>query len=356
MLFDLHPKQNREELFGRDYEIEYVINQILSGNWVIIGGQREIGKTSLMKVVINELRKKYGFKGIYVSLRGVRSLNSLLNLIILELNKSKTQINLRVSINFVVGSAGIELKRNAKAANSLIELFNSIQEEFVIGIDEVQEISKASRQFLDVLGNVFSTNPKVKFIFTGSYVGVTKTLINPSASSPLHGRPPALLNLKPFNEELSKGFLRKGMEELNVRFDKENEVVKKLDGIVGWLTLFGNFYAIRRMDFKEALNLTLEEGKKIMIEEFNHFLESKTNKQLYLIVMETLKFVNRWKDIKRGVEIKMGKVDDKELSLALDALINSNFVTKGERGEYTITDPILKEIDFEKLSSRNAFI
>lgn len=63
MLFDLHPKESREELFGRDYEIEYVINQILSGNWVIIGGQREIGKTSLMKVVINELRKSMVLRG-----------------------------------------------------------------------------------------------------------------------------------------------------------------------------------------------------------------------------------------------------------------------------------------------------
>jgi hypothetical protein len=30
-----------------------------------------------MKVIINEVKKNYGFKGIYVNLRGVRNLSSL---------------------------------------------------------------------------------------------------------------------------------------------------------------------------------------------------------------------------------------------------------------------------------------
>ena len=349
MLFDLYPKEDRRELFGRDAEVEYVIGQVLSGNWVVIGGQREIGKTSLMKVVINELKRNYGFKGIYVNSRGVRSLNSLLNLIITELNRSRVQLDLRISVNFIVGSAGIELRRNVKATNSLIELLNSIQDNFIIGLDEVQELSKASKQFLDVLGNVFSSNPRVKFIFSGSYIGVTKILINPSSSSPLHGRPPVVVNLKPFNDELSREFLRRGMEELNVEFNRVNEVVEKLDGIVGWLTLFGNFYAVRKLGYEEALKLTLDEGRKIMMDEFKHFLENKSNKQLYLTIMDTVKVVSKWRDIKRGIEIKIGKVDDKELSLALEALANSNFIIKKEKGEYSIADPILKEIDYSNI-------
>jgi len=58
-------------------------------------------------------------------------------------------------MNFIVGSAGIELRRKAKVVNSLIELLNSIQDDFVIGLDEVQEVSRASKQFLEILGNVF---------------------------------------------------------------------------------------------------------------------------------------------------------------------------------------------------------
>lgn len=348
-MFDLHPKEDREELFGRDKEIDYAISQLLSKNWLTIGGQREIGKTSLMKVIINEVKKNYGFKGIYVNLRGVRNLSSLLKVILLEINNSKPSFKVAVKLNFIIGSAGIELKRGAKVVNSLIELFNSIEEDAVIGLDEIQEVSQASRQFLEVLGNVFASNPKIRFIFSGSYIGVIRALSNPSSSSPLHGRPPVLLNLRPFDEETSRDFLRRGMEELNISFDKEDEVIKKLDGVVGWLTLFGNFYAVRKMSFETSMSSTIEEGKKIMIDEFKHFLEGKSNKRLYTTIMSVLKVVNTWKDIKRGVEIKLGNVDDKELSLALESLLNNNFIEKRKEGVYEIVDPILREIDYDKL-------
>ena len=348
-MFDLHPKETVGELFGRDKEIDFSISQLLSKNWLIIGGQREIGKTSLMKVVINEMKRRYGFKGVYVNLRGVRNLNSLLKALLAEINSDVPSLKVSLKVNFVLGSAGIELRRGAKVVNSLIELLNSIEEEAVIGLDEVQEISQASRQFLEVLGNVFASNPRVRLVFSGSYIGVARALSNPSSSSPLHGRPPVTLNLRPFDEGTSRDFLRRGMEELNVHFDREDEVVKKLDGVVGWLTLFGNFYAVRKTSFDSALSSTIEEGKKIMVSEFKHFLENKSNKGIYTTIMNSLKVVNTWKDVKRGVEIKLGQVDDKEFSLALESLVNNNFVEKRREGVYEIADPILREIDYDKI-------
>ncbi|BFH74194.1 ATP-binding protein [Sulfurisphaera javensis] len=342
MLFDLHPKENRKELFGRDKEIEYAISQLYHGNWIVILGQREIGKTSLMKVIINEMKKR-GIEGIYLNLRGIKSLNSLLSLLLSEINKGLTW-KFHVNINFFVTSAGLEVKKGSKITQSLLELFLST-DEIVIGLDEVQELSQVSRQLLEVLGNVYMSNPKVHFIFSGSYVGLVQNLLNPSSSSPLHGRPPVEIKLTPFDKETSIAFLKKGMEELNVNFDKYEEVIEKLDGIVGWLSLFGNFYAVRKLEFIEALKKTIEEGKKIMWDEFSHFLEDKRRKELYCAIMESLKIVSRWKEIKLGVEIKVGKIDDKELSLALENLINYNFIKK-ENEEYHIIDPILKDLEY----------
>ncbi|BBG23617.1 hypothetical protein IC006_0905 [Sulfuracidifex tepidarius] len=347
MLFDLHPKERREELFGREREIEYSVNQLLSKNWILIGGQREMGKTSLMKVVINELRKEHGFKGIYINLRGVRNLNSLLEMMLSEISNTKIELNVR--INFMIGSAGVKVKKGAKVVNSLIELLNSIEDNFVIGLDEVQELSQASKYFLDVLGNVFTSNEKVRFIFTGSYIGVTRSLIDPPSLSPLHGRPPVVLNLRRFREEESASFLKRGMEELNLDFNREDQVVKRLDGVVGWLTLFGNLHAVRGMSFEDALNSTVAEGSKIMVDEFKHFLENKGNKALYVKLMEIVKVVSRWSEIKRGIEISLGNIDDKELTLALDSLVNNNFMEKGDKGEYKIVDPLLREIDFGRI-------
>jgi len=45
LIFDLHPKERIEELIGREKEVEFTISQLLSGNWVLITGQREIETT-----------------------------------------------------------------------------------------------------------------------------------------------------------------------------------------------------------------------------------------------------------------------------------------------------------------------
>ncbi|MEM3292258.1 MAG: ATP-binding protein, partial [Saccharolobus sp.] len=89
-------------------------------------------------------------------------------------------------------------------------------------------------------------------------------------------------------------------------------------------TLFGNFYAVRQMRFEDAIKNTIAEGKKIMIEELNHFLEDKRGKELYTRILNVLK-----KEIKTGVEIKLGReVDDKKFTSALESLVNYNFVEK----------------------------
>lgn len=343
MIFDLHPKERLEELVERERDVEYVISQLDYGNWVVLSGQREIGKTSTMKVVINEMKRRRKIPGIYLNLRGITSLNSLLSHLLTEINKGKIEWNFHVNVNLILTSAGIEVRRGSRVVNSLVELLNS-SGEIVIGLDEVQELYPVSRQFLEVLGNVFSTNPKVHILFSGSYVGVVETLLNPPSNSPLHGRPPVEVKLEPFTRDESRNFLERGMQEAGVHFDKF-EVIDTLDGIVGWLTLFGNFYALRKLDYATSLKETVEEAKKILQDEFNHFLSRKGNRKLYCEIMRVLKVAGRWKEIKRGVEIELGKIDDKEFSSALQNLVKYNFVVKTPE-EYRISDPLMREVEF----------
>jgi hypothetical protein len=86
-----------------------------------------------------------------------------------------------------------------------------------------------------------------------------------------------------------------------------------------------------------------------MIGEFEHFLENKNNKIVYTTLMDVIKVANKWRDIKRGMEIAIGQIDDKELSLALDSLVGNNFIEKVGRGEYRIIDPLLRKIDYSKI-------
>jgi len=65
MLFDLHPKESRKDLFGRDDEYKE-LERLLKSEWVVVLGRRMVGKSSLVKTFIKE------HDGIYVNLSGKR--------------------------------------------------------------------------------------------------------------------------------------------------------------------------------------------------------------------------------------------------------------------------------------------
>ncbi|MEM0313817.1 MAG: ATP-binding protein, partial [Candidatus Bathyarchaeia archaeon] len=102
--------------------------------------------------------------------------------------------------------------------------------------------SVISGHLLKLLANIFNTYPNIVFIFTGSMFGLLKTLLEPKSTSPLYGRSPAKLYLQPFTREKAAEFLRKGFQEYRepIKEAEINEAVEKLDGIPGWLTLYGN--------------------------------------------------------------------------------------------------------------------
>ncbi len=121
--------------------------------------------------------------------------------------------------------------------------------------------------------------------------------------------------------------------------------MNRLDGVVGWLTLFGNYHGVRGMELGEALKRTVEEGEKIIRSELMHFLEGR-DADLHLAVLEAAKRENRWSSIKRGAEIILGRrLDDRTVTNALNALVEGNIIEKTTEG-YRIADPIMRNMDF----------
>lgn len=72
--------------------------------------------------------------------------------------------------------------------------------------------------------------------------------------------------------------MKKGFEEYHKSHKEDliDEVVERLDGIPGWLTLYGNNVALRKLPHKKALEETVTEGVKIVKDELEHFLEEET--------------------------------------------------------------------------------
>ena len=354
-------KDSKKELYGRDDEIKEFTGLLRSGNWVAVLGTRMIGKTSLIKVALSEIESSGGkkrYEGIYVSLYGVNRLSQLLVALTNALNSKHGLVRrirsfLENIASFHLGPDGVTLETSAKPMNTLSDLFaalgrSSPSNNYVIAFDEVQELAPVSGQLLKLLGNVFNTYKNIVFVFSGSSVGLIKILLEPESTSPLYGRPPAKIILRPFTPEVSKNFLHAGFKECNVTLGEERiqEVVDELDGIVGWQTLFGNNYALRKLKYSEAIKMTVDEGKRILLGELDHFLEGR-QKDTYMAILKTLRSAgtneSSWSQIKSGAQVQLARsLNNQTLVNAIDAFMSAGILTQVQEN-YVIVDPMLKE-------------
>lgn len=318
MLFDLRPKERREELFGREEEYRELKRLVDSGLWVAVIGKRMTGKTSLLKTFSNES------KGVYVNLLGARSMEGLVRKLAVESGFRLDEISL--NLEFI----------QVKWSRVLEDVFSRIKDR-VIALDEVQEVS--SHYFLKVLKSIWDKYRDVRIIFSGSYVGVLRRLLEPTPSSPLYGRMPAKLVLKTFSREMSRKFLESGFREnpkVRVKSEEIEEAVERLNGYVGWLTYYGNFRCVRRLSHEEALKETIREGSRIILDELNNFLRGR-RRELYVKALKTVSSGARWSDVKRALG-----ANSKVVKIVLETL-SSAMIVESEKGYYWIGDPIVKE-------------
>ncbi|MGQ9782299.1 MAG: AAA family ATPase [Nitrososphaeria archaeon] len=318
MLFDLRPKEKRKELFGRDEEYAELSRLTDSGLWVVVIGKRMTGKTSLIKTFADEKG------GIYTNLMGAKSVEDVARRLMAELGIRLDEIGLDLQLLKIKWSKAME------------DSFSRAKDR-VIALDEVQEVS--SHYFLKMLKSIWDKYSKTRIVFSGSYIRILKRLVEPSPTSPLYGRKPAKLVLKPFSHDVSKKFLIAGFEEhpkVRVKESEIDEAVDRLNGYVGWLTYYGNFRCVRRLTHEEALRETVNEGSKILLEEINHFLE-KRRRTLYVKTVRMASTGARWSEIKNRLNI-----NSKVLSSILRNL-SSAMMIDGKEGYYWIEDPIMRE-------------
>ncbi len=351
MLFDLRAKERKEELFGRDDELLEMLRLIEAGKWVAVLGSRMTGKSSLVKTAGFEL-SKHGYRFLYVNLLGVRNAEGFVSALIDAINRSKSLFEKTKDFFSMVdglqlGVGGLSLKASRKPLHTASDIFLALgllKENVVIALDEVQELSSFSGRLLEILGRVFATYRNISFIFTGSMFGLMRTLLEPSAKSPLYGRPPARIVLSPFTADAAAEFLHAGFSELGIETDttKIGDVLERLDGIPGWLTLYGSKAGVERLSHEVALTETGKEAEKIVIAELENFLAGR-NKELYLAVMRATTYGARWGEIRKSVEARIGVVNNARLSAVLKSLKAAMFIEEKE-GFYRMIDPIVRGV------------
>ena len=189
MLFDLEPKNRREDLYDFETELRSLINGIVNEKIIVVRGLRRTGKTSLMRVALNEsgypfiyLDPRFGGRPrqsdvVELVRRGLEDFLSRNRPIIDRVRKALSRIKwVRVGVSPI----HVEIRLNESRRLSIGELLDAINDlgtelgkAVVIAIDEAQELSKITWiNFNMLLAYAYDNLRYVKFLLSGSEVGL----------------------------------------------------------------------------------------------------------------------------------------------------------------------------------------
>jgi hypothetical protein len=373
MYFDLEPKCRREDLYDFDEQFEKLLRLFreprAKAPLITITGLRRTGKTSLIQTSLNESGLPHltlngrAFADVPVIKRRslLRVLESELNDVV-EREKGWGKKFLEVlggvrwlRVNSKPPWIHFEWERPASDLDLLdiVLSFNRLAREnetkFIFVLDEAQEFRRLKGYSLQsLMAHIYDDVKNIQMIVTGSQFGFLYDFLGvEDPDSPLFGRGMAEIRVPRIAGDLATDFLMKGFEQAGIR-PKEDMVdmaVKKLDGIIGWLTLFGSESIEAGAPTERVLSETIKKGSKLEAKELENFLKMrKQASSRYMRILKAAAHLGKasWTDLKENLQIKERKrVADNVFSDLLENLVKGAFLTKGEDGAYSIADPLL---------------
>lgn len=332
-LFDTKPKSDPRFLYGREKELDTLIENLRKKKWVILLGPRRIGKTSLAECALTKLGAKIFILDARENSNFTESLNKLLST-----PESTLRVKAEITVPHLPVSVGVDYSRTLSTEN-LKAMLTKVGHIYVL-IDEAQWL-KNPKKVVMLLAHLYDYHyDHVTFIITGSMMGVVKSIMEPGPNSPLYGRAITKTELKRWQSSISLNFIKAGSKELGLPMDEKTAlaVEANLDGLPGWLTLFGYNYAETKNPH-EALTETITEAKKIVSQELRSVGELGIGVQRLTKILQALS-----KEPMRFSEVLENTgYNNTSLSKHLNTLNMLGYIEKDEKDRYFISDPMLAQ-------------
>ncbi len=339
-LFDTPPKSDPRFLYGREKELNDLVNHIKNKDWTILLGTRRIGKTSLARCAINKL----GYKSVIVDAR--QGSNFAVALVSALLHQSESTLKVKAGAKIHGMPVSIDVEYTKRFLNENLDGLLAKTSRLVVLVDEMQWF-KNPRGVVMLLAHIYDFHyDKVSFVITGSAIGTAKAILEPGPRSALYGRAISKMEVGRWSPQVSISFIKEGCKEKRLPWNEELsfEAEKRLDGIPGWLTLFGYNYA-RSEGLEPALRSTTKEAFRIISEELSNIGKTGIGSEKQMEILRILaKNPERFKEISSGTGF-----NDNTLSRNLDTLSRLGYIEKNKEGSYIISDPVLKAYVSENL-------
>lgn len=347
MLFDIRPKERREDLFNYEEEYRQLTASVDDKRTpiVVLSGLRRTGKTSLLKIAFNECRTRK----VYLDARLLGNSESEVSAALLaELGKSDVFAKIIGRIDSLqIPLTNVKVMFSSKGQR-VVDVLVKVNERggITIFIDEAQLLKPAG--FDKIVAYCYDNLKSVKFVLSGSEIGMLDHFLGrDDASAPLFGRAIEVVRLNPLPEEKSILFLQEGLRQLRRRSDREQLalVVRRLDGIPGWLALFG-WHVSKGASFEKAVEKVFADGSKLVKSEVEKFFSTrKEARKRYLLVLSLVaREPASWAEVKEYLERKERKrINDKQVAKYLESLADYGFIEK-KNGKYGLPDPVFSSI------------
>lgn len=334
MYFEIEPKSKIEDFYGYSYEYNE-LNRALERKEriIVLRGVRRVGKTSLMNIFFNNHKEN----SLWIDGRMIKNPIKEIPVLLNERIVNKQSIIGQIE-GIGVSAFGVGVNVNVKKSDFYyIDNFTKYKKHFYIFIDEAQRSN--SKELADFISYVYDKVKNITFILSGSEIGLLEDVVGTyDAEHSLYGRQIFYIDMKRLDRSGSEDFLKKGFEQLNVKINSEDliSVVNELDGLIGWLTLYGyNKLIVKK---KDPLTETVNLATKIAEVELKNFLMTRKNKKLYSYILRYIDGKS-WTEIDRILNSKYGKVNSNSLSSVLSVLQDYSFIHKKD-DKYYLSDPL----------------
>jgi len=351
MLFDPEPKKKKRDFYNRETELLELLKSIEKEKFVVIQGIRRLGKSSLLNVALAESKRpfmKLDLREVYFT-HGSISKFHLYRAISQELSRLSRTHDFASKLKKVKGIkvAGFEIQLDWREKGVFIaDVFRTIdawgsahKEKVVIALDEAQYLRLAGRARYDgLLAWAIDNLDNLVFVLTGSQIGVLQDFLGmEDPSSPLYGRYVKTIKLGRLSREQAMDFLERGFKEAGAKRPNLEEVVDALDGLIGWLTLYGHTCvsegkAELERFLKVAAKLAAEESKKIL----------RWSDRYQVVLKAVASGAVTWSRIYENVSMSLGPVSKSNITYLLDNLVRYGYLERREDGSFTIPDPVVK--------------
>jgi AAA+ ATPase superfamily predicted ATPase len=342
MYFEIEPKGRKEDFFNYDYEYGQVKKALARKEKIIaVVGVRRVGKTSLLNLVYNET----GGLKLWLDGRIITDPKKEIFAAIYETAKDgKPRIFGKIeSLNLSAFGVGMDIKLGSE---SRVEIEKKIRGSghICVFIDEAQRMG--AKDLADVLSYFYDRFPQVSFIISGSEIGLVEEILGEDdGEHPLFGREIAKVAIPRLDRNRAMDYLKKGFAQLkfDVAEEELDEAINELDGLIGWLTLYGYEKGVKKS--KDALKKTSQGAAQIAASELVHFFKKVKNRKLYLSILRNVDGAG-WEELRAKTGKDLGKKLNPNLfTFALERLVRHSFVEKRNE-RYYLSDPLLSKAVF----------